>query len=280
MNYRHSFHAGNFADVHKHIALLALLDYLLKKPKPIFFLDTHAGRGAYDLSASEAQRGGEWQGGIGRLFDAQTAHPAVLRYLQWVRQQQGPQGTLRRYPGSPLLAARALRGCDRRVFVEKHPEEAGALRSALRGEPNTSVVEDDAYHAMHAYLPPKESRGLVLLDPPYEQADEFRQLRDGLTFAAQRWPTGVYCAWYPLKAGDGSASLHAGLQRAGVRKLLMSELWIRPTDAPAGLNGSGLLILNPPWRLDAMLHDAMREVAAVLAPDGAGGARVEWLAGE
>lgn len=275
MNYRHSFHAGNFADVHKHIVLLALLDYLLKKPKPIFLLDTHAGRGDYDLTASAAQRGGEWQGGIGRLFDIESTQQAVRRYIQQVREHSGK--SLRRYPGSPLLATRVLRAGDRRVFVEKHPEEAHALRAALSLQPNTSIVEDDAYHALRAYLPPKENRGLVLLDPPYEQPDEFKQLCAALIAAAQRWPNGLYCAWYPLKADGGAAALHAGLLRAGLRKLLLSELWVRPADAPTGLNGSGLLILNPPWQFDLLLADATRELTRLLAPQGA---RVEWLAGE
>lgn len=279
MNYRHSFHAGNFADVHKHITLLALLDSLLKKPKPLFFLDTHAGRGEYDLTAREAQRGGEWQAGIGRLFDAEIAHPIVHRYVQLVRQRQGSP-SLRRYPGSPLLAAQVLREIDRRALIEKHAEEARALRTTLRGQPNSSVAEDDAYHALRAYLPPKENRGLVLLDPPYEQPNEFSRLHEGLMFAVQRWPNGVYCAWYPLKAGDESHALHAGLVRAGLRKLLISEIWLRPVDAPVGLNGSGLILVNPPWQLDLSLRAAMQEILPMLASSPGAGMRVEWLVGE
>lgn len=282
MNYRHLFHAGNFADVHKHIALIALLDYLLKKPKPIFFLDTHAGRGDYDLTADEARRGNEWQEGIGRLLRAPVKMPTTQRYLRLIREYQPLSAgeEICRYPGSPKIAARLLREVDRRVLVEKHPAEAQALRESLRGARNTSIEEVDAYHSLQAHLPPKENRGLVLIDPPYEAADEFKQLQKALLFAADRWPTGVYCVWYPLKDNEASQALHANLQRAGLRKLLVSELWVRPLDSPTGLNGSGLLILNPPWQLDLSLREICKELLAVLAPEAQGGQRVEWLAGE
>lgn len=282
MNYRHLFHAGNFADVHKHVVLIALLHHLLKKPKLIFFLDTHAGRGDYDLVGSDAARSNEWQSGIGRLWQAQVIAPEILAYLRFVREFQPLSAgeSICRYPGSPAIAARILRNDDRRVFIEKHPEEASALRSALRSERNTSIEENDGYRALRAHLPPKENRGLVLIDPPYEAADELKQLQKALLSAIERWPTGVYCVWYPLKSGDMSQSLHAGLQASGLRKLLISEIWVRPLDAPVGLNGSGLLIVNPPWQLDLRLREISAELLKLLAPEDRGGMRVEWLAGE
>lgn len=279
VNYRHLFHAGNFADVHKHVVLLAVLDYLLQKPKPLFYLDTHAGRGEYDLHAPEAQRGSEWQHGIGRLFDAAVTSPAVQRYVELIRAHQGGAKRVRTYPGSPLLANAVLRDGDRRVFVEKHPEECLALRKVFRqlAAPNTSVMEDDAYHALRAYLPPKEKRGVVLIDAAFEEPDEFQQLSAALSFVAERWPTGVYCLWYPLKAGGLVNPFYAALKRLNLPKLLLLELWVRPLDAPLGLNGSGMLIMNPPWQLDTHMRAAGQELLSLLAEDGRGGMRVEWL---
>lgn len=282
MNYRHLFHAGNFADVHKHVTLLAVLDYLLQKSKPLFYLDTHAGRGDYDLRAPEAQRGNEWQQGIARLLHADVKAPALRRYVDLIRGYQHGAGHHHHYPGSPLLANTVLRDSDRRVFVEKHPEECLALRKKLRqvDTPNTTTVEDDAYHALQAYLPPKENRGVVLMDAAFEEPDEFRRLEAGLRTAAQRWATGVYCLWYPLKAGGLVNTFYAALKRSGLTKLLLLELWVRPLDAPLGLNGTGMLIMNPPWQLDKAMRETYRELLPLLAPDGQGDLRVQWLVGE
>ena len=282
MNYRHLFHAGNFADVPKHVTLIALLDYLLQKPKPLFYLDTHAGRGNYDLHAGEAERGGEWQQGIARLFAANFKAPALQRYVELIRQHQDGADYLRNYPGSPLLANSVLRDCDRRVLVEKHPEECLALRKTLRQihTSNTSIDDGDGYHALRAYLPPKEKRGLVFVDSPFEAADEFQRLAAAFKLAAERWASGVYCLWYPLKAGGAVNPFYVALKQSGLSKLLMVELWVRPLDAPLGLNGSGLLIMNPPWQLDTTLRTAFAELLPVLAPEGQGGMRVQWLVRE
>lgn len=282
MNYRHLFHAGNFADVHKHVTLVAVLDYLLQKPKPLFYLDTHAGRGDYDLHSPDAMRGGEWQQGIARVFNAKFHAPALTRYTALIRSYQGGAVHPKHYPGSPLLANAVLRDSDRRLFIEKHPEECLALRKALRliPAPNTSVAEEDAYHALRAYLPPKEKRGLVLMDAAFEEPDEFQRLEAGLRFAAERWPGGVYCWWYPLKAGGLVNTFYAALKRSGLSKLLVLELWVRPLDAPLGLNGSGMLIMNPPWQFDVSMRAAYSELLPALAPQGQGGMRVQWLAKE
>ena len=282
MNYRHSFHAGNFADVHKHVTLLAVLDYLLQKPKPLFYLDTHAGRGLYDLRHQDAERGSEWQDGIGRIFRPSCHSPLLQRYQQVIHQSQQGAGALYRYPGSPLLANQVLREIDRRVFIEKQVEECVALRKLLRQEhaPNTSIDDSDGYHALKAYLPPKEKRGLVLIDPPFEDAHEFQQLEQALLFAAERWPTGVYCLWYPLKAGGLVNTFYATLKRSALRKLLRAEFWVRPVDTPAGLNGSGMLILNPPWQLHDQLATAYAELTTLLGHNAGserGGFRVDWL---
>ena len=284
MNYRHSFHAGNFADVHKHLTLLAVLDYLLLKPKPILFLDTHAGRGEYDLHSTDAHRGSEWQEGIGRLFNSQCQSPLIQRYIDVIRKAQQGSGTLHTYPGSPVIATHVLRDSDRRVFVEMQAEECLALRKLLRQPQhhmiNTTVSQDDGYQALKAYLPPKERRGLVLIDPPFEAPNEFKQLEQALVHAAERWPEGVYCLWYPIKSGGLVNPFYAALKRSGLRNLLRAELSVRPNDTPLGLNGSGMVIMNPPWQLDQHLRAAYTELLPLLAPNSQGDQRVEWLVGE
>ena len=275
MNYRHAFHAGNFADVHKHVVLLALLGRLQQKPKPLFYLDTHAGRGWYDLRSLEASRGNEFQDGIGRLRSYEPQTEEVRRYVQVAKESPG-----NRYAGSPILAMRQLREGDRAVFVEKQLEEAAALQQSARSRRGVSIVHGDGYAALKTYLPPRENRGLVLIDPPYESEREFQDLIRALMFGLQRWPTGVFGVWYPIKSGPEANRLRNTLSTSGLRKLLMLELTVRPVDSPLGLNGSGFIVANPPWQFDAEMVPAMQELHRVLAIDGGGDARVEWLVPE
>lgn len=281
MNYRHAFHAGNFADVHKHVVLLALIERLKRKPAPLFFLDTHAGRGLYDLQSGDAARANEWQEGIGRLHEA-TANAQDLRtYLQIAAETSSKTARqFRQYAGSPLLALHALRDGDRAVFVEQQPIEARMLEKELPRQRGVSVICGDGYAALKTYLPPKENRGLVLIDPPYEAESEFSDLERALTFGLGRWPNGMFAAWYPIKAGQESRRFHASLQQAGLRKLLLLEFNLRPADSPLGLNGSGMLIANPPWQLDVDMRAALDELLRLLSPQGTGKVRIEWLAGE
>ena len=280
MNYLHAFHAGNFADVHKHIVLLMLLEYLRKKPKPFFVLDTHAGRGLYDLKSDEAQRGGEWQGGVAKVLAAQLNIPEISAYLQAIQQSPSGERALRFYPGSPLLIAGQLRDNDRAVFVEQQLEEAAALKNELRGRARVSVLAQDGYAAIKANLPPKENRGLVLIDPPFEVADEFERLAKALISGLERWPNGMFCAWYPIKADSAHTRFHQQLKSSGLKKLLLSEFNIKPADSPLGLNGSGLLIVNPPYQLDERMREVLPVLRRALSADGGGGVRVEWLVGE
>jgi 23S rRNA (adenine2030-N6)-methyltransferase len=282
VNYRHAFHAGNFGDVHKHVVLLALIERLKHKPKPLFYLDTHAGRGWYDLRSEDAMRGGEWREGIARLahWQAQAGQPQsadLSRYLRFV-QAAGAEPV--RYPGSPILALGALRAIDRAVLIERQVAQAQALKQATLGNRGVSVVCGDGYDALKSYLPPRENRGLVLLDPPYESPSEFADAQRALQLALSRWPNGVFALWYPIKAGAQAQRLKAALQASGLRKLLLLELTVRPADSPVGLNGSGLVIANPPWQFDVEIADALAELHTALAPDGAGGTRVEWLVAE
>jgi 23S rRNA (adenine2030-N6)-methyltransferase len=275
VNYRHAFHAGNFADVHKHVVLLALLERLKQKPKPLLYLDTHAGRGSYDLRAEDATRSGESREGIARLAGRPVRSADLFRYLQ-ATHAAGAAPT--HYPGSPLLALGALREGDRAVLVEQQPAEAQALQQATSRMRDVSIVCGDGYAALKAYLPPRENRGLVLIDPPYEADTEFADAERALRFGLSRWPNGVFALWYPIKAGAQSQRLNAALQASGLRKLLRLELTVRPADSPIGLNGSGLVIANPPWKFDGEMRDTLAELHAAL--EGQGAARVEWLVGE
>src|SRR5688572_18769891 len=252
MNYRHAYHAGNHADVLKHVLLLALLDALARKPAPYFVLDTHAGRGVYDLQAEEAGKTGEAEDGVARLLAwARNARPlptAIARYRTALQVEADAAGDRQRYPGSPLLTARALREGDRLAACELHPEDAAALKALFKHDPRVGVHQRDGYGAIAALLPPKEKRGLVLIDPPYEaQGAEFdavlAALRDGLT----RWPTGVFAVWYPIKQ---RRTLLPFLRKAAAlpaRQMLLAEVLVRRDDSPLRMNGSGMLILNPPW---------------------------------
>jgi 23S rRNA (adenine2030-N6)-methyltransferase len=275
VNYRHAFHAGNFADVHKHVVLLALLERLKRKPKPLLYLDTHAGRGSYDLRGEDATRGGESREGIARLAGRPVRSADLLRYLQ-ATHAAGAAPT--HYPGSPLIALGALRDGDRAVLVEQQPAEAQVLQQATSRMRDVSIVCGDGYAALKTYLPPRENRGLVLIDPPYEADTEFADAERALRFGLSRWPNGVFALWYPIKAGAQSQRLNAALQASGLRKLLRLELTVRPADSPIGLNGSGLVIANPPWKFDGEMKDTSAELHAAL--EGQGAARVEWLVEE
>ena len=283
MNYRHAYHAGNFADVLKHVLLMMLIEHLKKKSAPFFYLDTHAGRGLYDLSEAQAQRSGEYKSGIGRVLDAPAAQlPAeVSAYAQLVRQSAGKgHSAITAYPGSPLIVARLRRPHDRLVLMETLPKEAAALKAALGRGRLVSVLESDGYAALKAHLPPRENRGLVLIDPPYESDLEFDRLLAGLELAHERWPTGTYCVWYPLTDRAGPVRFHRGLERSGIRKVLGVQLNVLPTDAQVGMAGAGLVIVNPPWMLDERLKELLPQLHKLLSPEGLGGTSVDWIVPE
>ena len=279
MNYRHAFHAGNHADVLKHVLLLALCDALTAKPAPCFALDTHAGRGLYRLDGDQARRSGERAGGIDRLAGARD--PAVARYLQAVAACRALHGA-DAYPGSPWLLAHALRAQDRIACCELQPDEAAALRLALRGDPRLHAHLRDGYQAMSALLPPREGerrfdRGLVLVDPPYEaQLAEFRPALSALRAGLARWPTGVFALWYPIKRGRDLQRFRRAAAGLPARSALACELTVRPDDSPLRMNGSGLLLLNAPWRFDDVAQGALRALDRALG-EGGGGGRVAWL---
>lgn len=285
MNYRHAFHAGNHADVLKHLTVLALCDALTAKPAPVFALDTHAGRGLYALDSNSAQRTGEAQGGIGRLAAEAPADPLVHRYLQAVRACRNEHGVAA-YPGSPWLLAHALREQDRIAACELHPEEAGQLKANFAREPRVAVHARDGYSAMKALLPPrigsvKFARGLVLVDPPYEaQLEEFDAIIGSLRDALARWPQGIYAVWYPIKLRRALQPFFRRAATLPAKSSLLAELMVREDDSPLRMNGSGMLVVNPPWQLDQQLKPALAKVARVLAESAGATSRVEWLKSE
>jgi 23S rRNA (adenine2030-N6)-methyltransferase len=278
VKYRHSFHAGNFADVMKHVALVAALLRLTEKARPLFLLDTHAGRGRYDL----ADAGGEAERGIARVAAAgiEAAHPALARYLAIVRGLNGG-GKLRAYPGSPLIAASFMRPGDRAAFCELQAPEAEALRREFRGDGRVGVHVRDGYEALGALLPPAEKRGLALVDPPYEDTEtDFARVAQAIVAAAARWPQGVLMAWYPIKLGATAARLHRRIVDAGAKRVLAAELCVHPDDSRAGLNGSGLVTVNPPWKFAEDLEKILPVLRAALAEPGQGRCGIVRLAGE
>jgi 23S rRNA (adenine2030-N6)-methyltransferase len=287
MKYRHSFHAGNFADVHKHVALVALLRALKKKDKGFLYLDTHAGRGSYDLSGAP----GEAAGGVGRFMQAQHAAPELREYAELLTRFRAAADRRYLYPGSPLIAAAELRAQDRAVLIELQGAEAHALEEALAtfaaaaaGELNMRVERGDGFARLRAFLPPPERRGLTFLDPPYEETQQdFHQLTAALAEAARRFPTGVLAAWYPIKDERTIAPWHAECVRALHEALalhpaiLASELWLYPRDSRVALNGSGLLIVNPPWLTLERMQAWLPELQACLAASADGGSRARMV---
>ena len=280
MNYRHAFHAGNFADVFKHVLLTRILLYLLRKETPIRFLDTHAGRGEYDLAGPLAERSQEWRGGIGRIEAVPPAEIIALLepYLAVVGERDAANRPMI-YPGSPRIAQVLLRPQDRLLLDEHHPEEAAALRQAMGRDRRVKILDLDAYVALNAAVPPKERRGLVLIDPPYEAPGEFDRLDAALDKAIAKWPTGVYAVWYPIKEPGAVDAFAQGLAERSKGRLLRLELFIDRGPKPGAhdslaLIGCGLLIVNPPHVLAAEAPVLLPYLSQRLSLEGRGSWRI------
>jgi len=279
MNYRHAFHAGNFADVHKHTVLVRVLLHLRLKPAAFRVIDTHAGSGRYDLRGAEATRAGEWHQGIERVWRAGeggAGHDLMRPYLDAVT-ALNPTGELRFYPGSPLIVQSLLRGQDRLIACELEPVAAAALTAAMRGDRRCKALTIDGWTAATAYVPPPERRGLVLIDPPFEEASDFTQLSEILAVAHRKWPTGTYLLWYPIKDREAPDALARQVRKLSVPNILRCELTMAP-ERDGGLAGSGLLVVNPPFTLERDLRLLMSVLCPVLAPEAV--ARTDWLARE
>jgi 23S rRNA (adenine2030-N6)-methyltransferase len=267
VKYRHAFHAGNFADVHKHVVLLALFEALQRKDKGFLYVDTHAGDGLYDLRSADARQGAhESANGIERLrSDAGSAAPApapapalIERYLALVAEARRASGIRHAYPGSPWLAAQALRPQDRAVCCEARTEAFVALRRALRDATRVNCENVDGYERLPALLPPVERRGLVLIDPPYEDGrDDRRRIGTTLEESLRRFATGVYVVWYPIKHDADTGRWLDALRGRLAQPWLTCELWLHPRDTRIGLNGSGMLVIHPPYLVDAQLRETL-----------------------
>ncbi|MFN4088289.1 MAG: 23S rRNA (adenine(2030)-N(6))-methyltransferase RlmJ [Alphaproteobacteria bacterium] len=285
MNYRHAYHAGNFADVLKHAVLALTVERLKRKGKPFVVIDTHAGAGSYDLAAAEAGRTGEAHHGILRVLDATDRPPALTPYIDCVRRINAADPTAtaaapRWYPGSPRLAVDLLRPGDRLVALELHPRDAETLAAEFAGDRRATIHARDGWTALKAFLPPKERRGVVLVDPPFEKPDEFGRLLRGLAEAHRRWATGVYLLWYPVKDRTEADAFAAALRALALPRTLLVELAVAGVRPDEKLSACGLALINPPWRMDMEIGGLLPWLVRTLARGPGAGHRMEWLVGE
>ena len=291
MNYRHAFHAGNVGDVLKHVVLARILEHLKAKAAPFRVIDTHAGVGLYDLTAEQAERTGEWRAGVGRLYRTGSAQADPLSpeaeslLAPWRKAVAAVNdGTrLAHYPGSPEIARRLVRETDKLIFNELHPEDHDLLARRFGRDHRVRTLRMDAWTATKAHLPPPERRALVLIDPPYEAAEEVRRALAGLADAHRRFATGVFCLWYPVKAQADANALARRTEALLLPKTMRVELTVRRADRGERMNGAGLILVNPPWRLESELRVILPALADRLADAEArfpGGYKMEWLVGE
>ena len=278
MNYRHAFHAGNFADVVKHALLARAIAHLRLKDTPFRVIDTHAGSGRYNLESNEAIRGGEWRQGIARVWQASFApavEPLLAPYLDAIR-AFNPDGQLKIYPGSPLLIRHWLRPQDRLIACELEPVAAQTLARQLRSDTKTKAIAIDGWTALTAYIPPKERRGLVLIDPPFEEQGELQRLAEALAAAHRKWAGGMILAWYPIKDMRDIARFVRDISAFKPASALRLELIREDTEA-GRLRGSGLIAINPPWTLEAEAKLLLPELAAKMSPEGRNSIRIESI---
>lgn len=278
MNYRHAYHAGSFADVFKHILLMLVIESLLKKEKPFCYLDTHAGIGKYDLKSIEAEKTREFETGIGRLLLATTKVPqSVADYCQIVK-NHNQNGVLKWYPGSPRIVRPMLRPNDKMILTELHPIDCLTLKEEFKHDKQVAVHLLDGYQGLKAFLPPNPRRGVVLIDPPYEDANEFNLIVKNLLIALDRWSQGIFLIWYPVKNRYQITNFEQKLKKSHICNVLMTELNLYPDDAPLALNGSGMVVINPPWKLAQKLSEILPWLLHTLDKTGRGSYRIEHIA--
>ncbi|MBF0267273.1 MAG: 23S rRNA (adenine(2030)-N(6))-methyltransferase RlmJ [Alphaproteobacteria bacterium] len=276
MNYRHNFHAGNFADVLKHAVLALVIQALCKKEAPLALIDTHAGIGRYDLWTAAPNKTDEYKEGIGRIWDLAHYPAELAAYLPTVRTMNGQH--LRHYPGSPYLMRQLMRPQDRLVLAELHPDDAQTLKAQFHADRQVAVHHMDGWLALKAFLPPKEKRGLVLIDPAFEERGEYERLGHALISAHKRWPQGVLMAWHPIKGQDEQQALDDILRKADVPGILAARHLVRAPSDPKLFNGSGLILINPPYKLDEQLSRLLPWLAEKLAQGEGAAAWLDWLA--
>lgn len=280
LSYRHSFHAGNHADVLKHIVLMLILENLKLKDKGFYYLDTHAGVGRYQLSSDEAEKTGEYKEGIGRLWERTDLPQEISHYVDLIKNLNFGAKALRYYAGSPLIAAQLLRPQDRALLTELHPRDFPLLRNNFKEFKNVSVKCDNGFQQLKATLPPKERRGLVLIDPPYELKEDYDLVVKAAEEGYKRFATGTYAIWYPVVLRQQTKRIFKGLQASGIRKILKIELAVRPDSDQRGMTASGMAIINPPWTLENQMKAMLPYLVKTLVPEGTGSWTVEWITPE
>ncbi len=279
MSYRHAYHAGNFADVLKHLVLVRCLRHLLRKDKPVLYLDTHAGAGMYALDSEQALKTGEYRQGIARLQTAADTPAPLADYLALIRDANAG-GELQRYPGSPWLAARLLRAGDRLLLHELHPADHPALAALFTADRRARVLREDGHTGCIAALPPPERRGLVLIDPSYEVKTDYEQVVRTVRRAHRRFATGIYALWFPVVERRRINRLEAALRASGIPRILLAELGLAADSDAAGMTASGMLVINPPYTLEEELRQSLPWLLRQLDASGSGHWRLDTLAGE
>lgn len=279
LSYRHSFHAGNYADVLKHIVQLLILEALQQKEKGFLYLDTHAGAGLYSLQSFEAEKTAEFTEGISYLWERDDLPEIVRHYLQQVK-QINPKDKLNFYPGSPLLAANLLRPQDRAILTELHPSDYPLLRKNMQKFSNIQVKRENGFQQLKSALPPKERRGFVLIDPPYELKEDYQLVVEAIVEGYKRFATGTYAIWYPVVLRQQIKKMIHSFEATQIRKILQIELGIRPDSTQRGMTASGMIVINPPWKLESQMREILPYLSEVLAPAGTGHWSVNWITPE
>ncbi|HEA3245778.1 23S rRNA (adenine(2030)-N(6))-methyltransferase RlmJ [Pasteurella multocida] len=280
LSYRHSFHAGNHADVLKHLVLMLIIENLQQKEKGFYYLDTHAGVGRYRLFSEEAEKTAEFEQGIARLWQRDDLPEEVARYIKLIKQVNYGGKALRYYAGSPLIAAKMLRSQDRALLTELHPSDYPLLRNNFKEFDNVTTKRDNGFQQLKATLPPKERRGLVLIDPPYELKEDYDLVVNAIEEGYKRFATGIYAIWYPVVLRQQTKRILKGLEKTGIRKILQIELAVRPDSDQRGMTASGMIVINPPWTLTQQMQNILPYLTNVLVPEGTGSWTVKWVTPE
>lgn len=280
LSYRHSFHAGNHADVLKHLVLMLIIENLQQKEKGFYYLDTHAGVGRYRLFSEEAEKTAEFEQGIARLWQRDDLPEEVARYIKLIKQVNYGGKALRYYAGSPLIAAKMLRPQDRALLTELHPSDYPLLRNNFKEFDNVTTKRDNGFQQLKATLPPKEQRGLVLIDPPYELKEDYDLVVNAIEEGYKRFATGIYAIWYPVVLRQQTKRILKGLEKTGIRKILQIELAVRPDSDKRGMTASGMIVINPPWTLTQQMQNILPYLTNVLVPEGTGSWTVKWITPE
>ena len=279
LSYRHSFHAGNHADVLKHTVQSLIIESLKEKEKPFLYLDTHAGAGRYQLSGEHAERTGEYLEGIARIWQRDDIPEELAAYMSVVNHFNRNE-SLRYYPGSPLIARQLLREDDKLHLTELHPSDFPLLRSEFQKDDRTRVARADGYQQLKAQLPPPSRRGLILMDPPYEMKTDYQDVVKGIQEGYKRFATGTYALWYPVVMRQQIKKMLRDLEATGIRRILQIELGVRPDSDQRGMTASGMIVINPPWKLEQQMNNVLPWLLKVLVPSGTGHTTINWVVPE